>query len=209
MIALPNTPVKIYPLILPGGGVPFQNKDRAALTPEEIVRADRYRNPLDRDNFTTCRATLHRLLDDAPITLTESGKPISEGITFNVSHTKTHAVIAITRDPSVSQLGIDIEKIDPDFPHLQAARRHFPPGETALLESLPPTEIPTVFTRLWTAREAALKALGTGLQWDLDRIAIDLKAKTASTCDHKYDLHFPEIPGFPENHLVTIAVAVN
>ena len=207
MILLPGTPVKIYPIILPGGGVPVSNNDRDTLTPDEAKRADNYRHQRDRDNFTACRATLHRILGDVEIKIGKSGKPSAQGFTFNVSHTKTHAVIAITRDPSVSQLGIDIECIDPDFPHLQAARRHFPSGETAHLESLASTDIPAVFTRLWTAREAALKALGTGLQWELDRIAIDLRAKTAKTCDQEYQLHFPAIPGFPENHLVTVAVS--
>ncbi len=206
MIAIPGTPIEIHPIILPGGGAAIRKEDRATLTSEEIVRADNYRHQRDRDNFIACRAALRRLLNGAEITFNESGKPLTKNTTFNVSHTKTHAVIALTQAPSIAQLGIDIERIDPKFPHLQAARRHFPPEESTHLASLAPTEIPTHFTRLWTAREAALKALGTGLQWDLDRIAVDLEAQTAKTADQVYHLHFPTIPGFPEDHLITIAI---
>jgi 4'-phosphopantetheinyl transferase len=60
--------------------------------------------------------------------------------------------------------------------HLQLARRYFAPVEVEALEGLSPDEQHAAFFRLWTLKEAFVKARGQGLSIPLDEFAFVLSA---------------------------------
>lgn len=98
------------------------------------------------------------------IDVTPEGKPYLRDtpmpVFFNVSHSRDQALIALCRSMEV---GVDIEWIDPGVDVQAVAARHFSPGDRARLEEVKAEEERLrLFYRLWTAREAGLKARGYG-----------------------------------------------
>ncbi len=83
----------------------------------------------------------------------------ASGIEFNIAHTEGMVVMAVCAG---MQPGVDIENFGKQAP-LAAARRHFSDAEVAALEALPAEEQSGRFLRLWTLKEAYLKATGVGI----------------------------------------------
>ncbi len=112
---------------------------------------------------------------DAPTILRgEHGKPYApelDGIEFNLSHSGRHALIAIARDQAI---GIDIEAQGRRRSIDDIAERFFAPAESQALRALPEESRDAAFLRLWTGKEAVLKALGEGLSFGLDRVEFEL-----------------------------------
>lgn len=127
------------------------------------------------------RALLGRLLaryanlDQPPlIARTGRGKPYAPalpGIDFNLSHARDHVLIGIAR---AQPLGVDLERIDRKLDAHDLARRFFAGREADALDALPEAERAMAFLKLWTCKEAVLKALGAGISFGLDRVAFDL-----------------------------------
>jgi len=69
-------------------------------------------------------------------------------------------VCAVTQQHRV---GADLEFLRETSDILDLARRFFQPAEFAAIAQLAETEQQQAFFRLWTAKEAVLKALGCGL----------------------------------------------
>lgn len=92
------------------------------------------------------------------------------GLSFNVAHTPGMVVVAVGR---VARLGVDVEAADKRV-SLPVARRYFSPREAAALDALAPEARPRHFLRLWTLKEAYLKAVGEGLAGGLDRMTFTL-----------------------------------
>jgi 4'-phosphopantetheinyl transferase len=90
------------------------------------------------------------------------GKPrVSDpaGPHFNLSHCEGLAACAVGAH---TELGLDIEPVTRDAP-FEIADRYFTPEEQRWLYSLPGSERATGFFRLWTLKEAFVKATGRGL----------------------------------------------
>lgn len=104
----------------------------------------------------------------------EWGKPFLKDLplAFSLSHTGHYAVCAVGPSP----LGVDIESARCT---MALAWRHFHPDELSYLQSLPPTSQPEALLRLWTAKEAFLKALGRGLSLPLDCFSVSLSPSGA------------------------------
>ncbi len=88
----------------------------------------------------------------------------ASGLDFNLAHTPGLVTLAVTRGVPV---GIDVENLDKKVP-LEVARRFFSPVEVDALEALPAQARPRRFLRLWTLKEAYLKATGAGIAGGLD-----------------------------------------
>ncbi|HEY6986552.1 MAG TPA: 4'-phosphopantetheinyl transferase superfamily protein [Rhodanobacteraceae bacterium] len=111
------------------------------------------------------------------IVRTERGKPFAPelpDLDFNLSHAKDHVLIAIARR---QPLGVDIERIDRRIEIEDLARRYFSRAEADAIERLPTGTRTAAFLRLWTCKEAVLKALGEGIAFGLDRVSFDLDAE--------------------------------
>jgi len=116
---------------------------------------------------------------DAPaIARGEHGKPHFpapfDDLGFNWSHSGDRALFAVGRGGRGFELGVDIERVRPRPRALELAGRFFAPDETAMLSALPEDQQLTSFLRLWTAKEAVLKANGGGLSYGLHRVSFAL-----------------------------------
>lgn len=98
--------------------------------------------------------------------------PPHDPLDVNWSHSHGVGTLAIAR--SLPVLGIDVETPHPRPRALQLSRRFFHPDESRQLARLSPARVEPAFLRLWTAKEAVLKALGEGLRFGLDRIRFRL-----------------------------------
>ena len=91
-------------------------------------------------------------------------------IRFNVSHRGALALYAFGRE---GEIGVDIEYLR-DVPEaLDDCANHFTPDETRLLEQAAAGGSGReCFFRLWTRKEAVIKAVGTGLSMPLDEFDV-------------------------------------
>lgn len=102
--------------------------------------------------------------------IASSGKPeVSQpaGPYFNLSHCEGLVACAVSHDV---ELGVDVECLTRN-PPFEIVQRHFSPDERAWLSSLSAEDRRIGFFRLWTLKEALIKALGLGLAQPLDGIA--------------------------------------
>lgn len=166
------------------------------LSAEEHARAARFVTETLRHRFIRARAGLRLRLAAATgqpanaleFTTGRYGKPELAApedrapVWFNLSHSGDLAALAISRTGPV---GIDIEAIRP-VEALDLAGRFFAVAEHAALVALPEGERLAGFFRLWTAKEAVVKAIGCGLSCDprsFDVSAIlDADVATVTTC---------------------------
>lgn len=156
----------------------------ATLSDAERERAARFRFDRDRSRWLVShiatRAILGAELGVAPgeirYALGPKGKPSlawpdRSGVEFNLSDSGDLALLAISRSTPV---GVDVEFIKP-MPDLAAiAESHFAAEERAELLALPEAEQLDAFYRIWTRKEAYIKAVGSGLSHGLDRFAVSV-----------------------------------
>ena len=159
------------------------------LTTDERARADRFRTPELRRRFTVARAILRRLLStylrvDAfalHLGYGAHGKPYvasGSGLCFNLSHAEDLAMYAFAWGRDV---GIDIEATARDVDIEGVARHAFSPVECKGLTALPPEARPAAFFRLWTRKEAYVKARGEGLGYPTQTFSVSHLAGSNDT----------------------------
>jgi 4'-phosphopantetheinyl transferase len=176
--------VRIRWLCISEGNDADEARWRALLDAEELARADNFRFASDRRCFIATHALLRSMLTEATglpaaewrYAFTELGKPLlaaafAQGdLQFNISHTPGAAACAIAR----SEIGLDIEAADRrmDF---KIAHRFIAPEEASLfLSVVDEQQRRHLFFRLWTLKEAFVKATGEGLARPLDSFAFTL-----------------------------------
>jgi len=156
---------------------------RAVLHPDELARADRFLQAHHRVHSAAARGFLRtllgRYLEIAPqsveLQFNSFGKPslagalAAGGLRFNVSHSHGLALFAFAHG---RELGVDIEKIRPDFASAEIAKRFFSAAESARLRSLAPADRTRAFFECWTRKEAYVKARGDGLSRRLDTFEV-------------------------------------
>jgi 4'-phosphopantetheinyl transferase len=146
-----------------------------ALSADEAARARRFWFDRDRRHYAACRAILRYLLGaylgaDPRALKFESGaagKPFiaNAPIAFNVSHSGSHALVAISR---CGEIGVDIEAHRPLPDRDALARQCFSPREVRCLQSLPDGTRTEAFFTCWSRKEAFVKAVGDGLSYPLE-----------------------------------------
>jgi 4'-phosphopantetheinyl transferase len=155
------------------------------LSGEERRRAGKLKSARDGDRFIAARGTLRQLLarnlhaDPSAIefSLNPYGKPSlkkdmnPDDIRFNVSYSNELMLIAVSRGMEV---GVDIEYMRPDIECVELAKQFFTTGEAASLCSLPREEMLKNFYRVWTCKEAYIKATGLGLSMPLNHFEVTL-----------------------------------
>jgi 4'-phosphopantetheinyl transferase len=146
------------------------------LSETERIRLQRFRFDKDRTWRTICHARrriiLARYLDIPPASIAfdknSSGRPSLTGkakslaLDFNLSHTEYVALMVVAVDLRV---GADIEAIRPIYPEITGD--HFPEMEHPTMTGLTAEERLSQFYKLWTQKEAILKAEGIGFRADL------------------------------------------
>ena len=161
------------------------------LSADEFERANRFRFAQHRRRFIVARGILRHLLGGYLKTNPQSlifaygaqGKPLlaqtqqDSILQFNLSHSQEHVLLGFTLN---HPLGVDLEYQRPMPDALKIARRFFSFGESKMLEETKIEQQAQLFFQLWTAKEACLKAVGTGLA--------DSLASVEFTFDHSNSL---------------------
>lgn len=140
---------------------------QALLSLDEQIQANRYLKKQDQDRFTISKAALRiilsRYMDIAPKALrfdVDTGKKpfvkSNRTFFFNISHSSDWALIAVSN----MEVGIDIEFVKPDFVARDIVQEYFSQDEISYLNS---QHTATAFFKLWTRKEAFLKATGQGI----------------------------------------------
>lgn len=187
---------------------------------EERGRADRFRFECDRREFIAAHALLRSLLTfhlgrpaaSWQFATGAFGKPKfadkfrMPNIDFNLSHTRDLVVAAVVAHGAV---GVDVEKIDLAKADFKVAQRYFAAAEVEILRQTPQPKQATCFFRLWTLKEAYLKAIGAGLGTPLDSFAFTLAPIRinflAASQDHPQRWHFAMLPTTGQ-HVLSLAV---
>ncbi|MDE2842703.1 MAG: 4'-phosphopantetheinyl transferase superfamily protein [Chloroflexota bacterium] len=154
----------------------------AWLNEVELVRRERYYSG-PRRCFVLCRAALRSLLcaelgcrnHQLGFQESEYGKPFAlvdgqpASTSFNVSHSGSHGLIACAPR---GRLGIDVEEIAHPR-HLESLiEAVMDPEEQAELSRMSGDAQLRQFFRLWTCKEALIKALGTGFSTDISKVQV-------------------------------------
>lgn len=113
---------------------------------------------------------LHCRADALTFGIGAHGKPtlLSHRWQFNLSHSGEWLVIALCEE---GPLGVDIEMGLRHRPILPLAKRFYAPSEYQWLNTQPREEQHSAFYRLWSRKEAVLKAHGDGIAAGLDKIS--------------------------------------
>jgi 4'-phosphopantetheinyl transferase len=138
------------------------------LSPFEKNRANRYHFYNDKNRFIICRTVLKFLLakqtglDVNEIVLDKySNKkpylPSHPSVFFNITHAGDCAVIAIAKNP----VGVDIEYVNKDFDYNEILSGIF--NKSEIHEVFNSNNKQRTFYKLWTRKEAIVKATGKGI----------------------------------------------
>jgi 4'-phosphopantetheinyl transferase len=141
----------------------------------EVERAKRYYKKADKNRFIICRSLLKFALalytqshiKDISIELLSNKKPYLPkypDVFFNVSHSGDYAVLAISDTP----IGIDIESMDLNYPFQETMPSIFNEDEIQFIHAS--DHKAKTFFRLWTRKEAFVKALGKGIDDNFSKI---------------------------------------
>lgn len=144
------------------------------LSPDEQLRASRFRREIHRNRYVAGRAALRQLLGQylhaEPRSIAfcygAHGKPSlwSKGsdppLHFNLAHSEDIALLAVSRKGS---LGIDVEALRAMPDRDKLVKQFFSIREVRLFQELPEAERVEAFFKLWTRKEALLKATGDGI----------------------------------------------
>jgi len=163
--------------------IPMENQ----LSLQEISRYELMRFPKRRKEWLQGRLASKKLLtlavpflagaswDTITIANQPEGAPFVEfqgqrlPLTLSISHREGMAVAAVSETPGI-RLGIDLEWVEP---HPESFYQDFfTPFEQDMQNRANPERRAWLGTLIWSAKEAVLKALGTGLRLDTRTIEI-------------------------------------
>ena len=167
---------------------PLTDADWETLNEDEKVRATKFFRHEDRIRYVVVRGALRRLLGDRlqrqPDTLlfatNQYGKPrlpTDAGVEFNVSHSGSFALIAIS---SAGAVGVDIEQYNPNLDVAGLVDQVLSPNERMAAIGV------HEFFELWVLKEAALKALGLGISENLQQLSLGAPSSAG-----KYTMRHP------------------
>jgi 4'-phosphopantetheinyl transferase len=147
--------------------------DSQWLSGDERARAQRLRDPFKRQQFISSRSCLRhilaRYLQISPVAIkldyADQGKPYlnschGSSLCFNLAHSGDMAIIAVALETNV---GVDLERIDPQINFMMIARRYFSSPDYELLCKTAPERRCRLFYRYWTRYEALGKLSGLGI----------------------------------------------
>lgn len=186
MMYLSNAEVHLWQIDLRHEGV------EDVLSPEERVRAARLKIPVVRARFISAHTALRRILakytaEPLNFVYNQHGKPalINSSLHFNLAHSEDLALLALARN----SIGVDLEHIRPIKEAAYIASTAFTESERRSLLEFPTNQQEKAFFRLWTCKEAAMKALGAGFRLAQDiEITFDKSPRLTRLADENTSL---------------------
>ena len=175
---------------------------QSELSPDEYRHWHEIRQPGRQREYLLGRILLRRLLaerlccpPDALVFRTgEHGKPtlVSHDWQFNLSHSGDWLVLALCQQ---GPLGVDVEMGLRQRPVLPLAQRFYAPDEYQWLCTLQSREQASAFYRLWSRKEAVLKAHGGGIAAGLDKVCF--LPQEGWRLDNRLDEHEYRVQDWP------------
>lgn len=168
----------------------------------ERARTQKFATPGPRRRFILCRAALRSILcnnlgcSNEQLTIGSSyyGKPYAimqrreHSIGFSVSHSGNHSLVALS---SRGRIGVDIEEWDPRRSVDLIVESVFTAAERADMECTDASQRQRLFFKLWTIKEALVKAVGMGLSLDMSSFQVPLDLRRGAI---RSVFHFPQAP---------------
>ena len=186
------------------------DRDREAravefLDEEERARWKRFLHKGARRQYALCRAALRINLcerlgcsnRELSFGYLEHGKPFAKiggapsAASFNVSHSGHHGLIGFAK---VDGLGVDLEVRTPGRDFDGIGERVYGPTERRALSAAAGSGKADLFYRLWSLKEALIKALGTGFSLSPAGFEVPLQMLEG---DRAAEFHFPHLPSEP------------
>lgn len=155
------------------------------LDAEEQKAAARFRSEADRRAYVAAHALARAMLAEAAgrpaqdwrFRRTSHGKPelatahALPWLRFSLSHTRSLVACALAAEDDI---GLDVEALSRPEASPGLAERYFAPAEAALLAAQPRAARHATFLRIWTLKEAYVKATGEGIAAGLSSFAVTL-----------------------------------
>jgi 4'-phosphopantetheinyl transferase len=155
------------------------------LSVDEARRANMYRRELDRRRYIVAHGTLRELLGeytsqtprDVSFGCTAMGKPFlvhgrgEHCLRFTLSHSGEWAVVGLAL---LTEVGIDIEQIEPSVSLQAVAEQFFSRSEIEALRDAPSEQRAGFFFTAWARKEAYVKARGDGIVNRLQRFSVSI-----------------------------------
>ena len=156
------------------------------LSPEEVHRIHRFRRTADKWSFVVGRALTRLLLHKhaeithAKLVVPPRGKPLlersgDEQIDLSISHEGDWIAAAVAFG---CRIGIDVSTADHFQDWQQFAKSYLQSAEQLHVSSLNTSDQPEEACRLWTAKEAIVKATGHGFSVDPKSVGLETKRLT-------------------------------
>lgn len=158
-------------------------KLEAVLDTDELAQVHKMKHALNRQRATVRRGSLRWVLgaylrvppERVPLIRTPDGRPrlrLAPGeqcLNVSSASCRDSGTFVVATD---TEIGIDLECIDPQRFPSALARHILHPREVALFEALPATAHAAWLASAWVCKEAMLKALGLGLRMDPRRMEV-------------------------------------
>lgn len=168
---------------------------KSLLSEEECTRATRFIKKSDQEKFILSKGILRHVLSIylkiqpkmIIFSNTQHKKPFVVGheLQFNVSHSGDYLLIGVTKKNAI---GVDIEYVKKNRNHLALAKRFFAQSECRAIKNTPKQDQWAAFYRVWTRKEAFIKAMGLGLSYPLHHFEVsasrDLSNQSALLAIH-------------------------
>ena len=155
--------------------------EREVLSDEERATADRRIFADDRSRYIASHASLRRVLSaytsrpssTLRFATRDGGKPYlpDHAMHFNMSHSGGVVAIAVAGE----EVGVDVESVERPVDARAIADRFFTPDEFRWLRAQAPSDGQRAFFRLWTLKEAVMKADGRGMAIPLHTVEVDVR----------------------------------
>jgi 4'-phosphopantetheinyl transferase len=155
-----------------------------SLSHNECERANRFHFSIHKRRFIAARCALRHIISlylsvppkDILFSYSEYNKPYLKWpahslLQFNLSHSDTMAMYAFTLN---NPIGIDIEKVKNDY-SARLVKRFFSSIEYERFTQLSSNDQIRGFYRLWSRKEAIIKAIGKGLSIPLSSFSVSMK----------------------------------
>ena len=150
---------------------------------EEKSRAAKFAFPKDRRAYVLRHALLRKLVgaylgvraSRPEFVAGRMGKPAlkpapdQSWLAFSMAASWPVGLFAFA---SHHELGVDVERIRPIDGAADIAATHFTAQEQQAFSAAPPADQPRIFFRIWTRKEALVKAIGIGLTADLSSVDV-------------------------------------
>lgn len=214
-MAVETVVVTAYYTHVPSGAATASAALQHLLDEDERRRAERFRFERDRLIFSAAHALLRAALGrrlgrwSGSFRIDAFGKPELEPPTgtpplrFNLTHTRGLVACALVDG---SDIGIDAEQMEASRSLLEIAENYFAGAELGQLRAADAPARVATFYRLWTLKEAVIKAIGEGLSLPLKRFAFTLEPLTlAIEGGDPGEWHIEEFAALPA-HALAIAI---